>query len=114
LIEHRGVSPQEDPEIRFVYGGKQNLYESTQVFWSVENSDKQLRHIIWDERFGNWYEEAIAERQVFWEDQYGAETVASTLERFKAADKEIYERTMKEHEERISELAIRMGVPRCA
>ena len=72
LITHRFVSAEEDPESHFQFVGKQNLYESTQVFWSIE-SDKGIRKIVWDARIDHkWYDEQIVERQVRWEDQYGA------------------------------------------
>ena len=74
LISYRNVSTEDDPETRFVYAGKQNLYESTQVFWSIGTNDNRIRNITWDERrqYRDWYDEAIAERQVRWEDPYGS------------------------------------------
>jgi len=40
------------------------------------------------------------------EGEYGEENIRQTLERFHAADREVYEKTMKEHAERIESLKL--------
>lgn len=46
------------------------------------------------------------------EPEYGSENVRATLARFKAADEEIYNKTIKEHHERFNELSIESQLAR--
>jgi len=60
-----------------------------------------LDRIMQDERWHiEWVDKALESMQP----EYGRETIESTLRRFWEADREVYQRTMQEHEERVSAL----------
>ena len=51
-----------------------------------------------DER---WHVQWVRDALTGMEDKYGKETIAETLRRYKEADREVYARTLAEHEERL-------------
>lgn len=53
-----------------------------------------------------WHIEWVAEALKNMEADYGKEYIDSTLERFRAADREVYAKTMAEHAERIEALKL--------
>ncbi len=57
-----------------------------------------------------WHIQWIHDALKGMEGEYGADTIRTTLERFHAADREVYQKTMAEHAERIE--ALRLGRPR--
>jgi bacterioferritin (cytochrome b1) len=66
----------------------------------TEIRDTLLR-IMQDEQ---WHIEWIREALQTLEPEFGADNIAQTIERFRAADEEVYQKTLIEHEQRISEL----------
>ena len=54
--------------------------------------------IMQDER---WHVQWVRDALTGMEDKYGKETIAETLRRYKEADREVYARTLAEHEERL-------------
>jgi rubrerythrin len=60
-----------------------------------------LKRIMEDEK---WHIQWIKEALHSLEPKYGADTVASTLRRFKEADKAVYHQTMSEQEERVKDI----------
>lgn len=60
-----------------------------------------IERIVEDEKWHiRWIRDALREM----EPEYGKETIGETIERFLAADREVYEKTILEHEERVREL----------
>lgn len=63
-----------------------------------------IERIVEDEKWHiRWIRDALKEM----EPTYGQETIATTIERFLEADREVYEKTVREHEERVRELLSR-------
>ncbi len=60
-----------------------------------------LERILRDER---WHLEWVSNALRGLEGEYGTEEVRSTLRRFEAADREVYETTIREHGERVAHL----------
>jgi len=60
-----------------------------------------LERIIQDER---WHIQWVGEALVALESEYGREEIRAALERFRAADKEVYRQTVAEHEQRLKDL----------
>ena len=56
-----------------------------------------------------WHIQWIRDALRGMENEYGAQSIKDTLERFHAADREVYEKTMQEHAERIE--ALHLGRP---
>ena len=54
-----------------------------------------------DER---WHLEWVRKALVSLEPEYGREEIQATIRRFREADREVYERAMQEHAERLSAL----------
>lgn len=64
---------------------------------------RTLATIMQDERWHiRWIREALAGM----ESEYGADGIRDTLRRYTLADREVYRRTAREHEERIRELRL--------
>jgi len=62
---------------------------------------RTLEKIMQDELWHlSWVKQALETM----EPEYGRETIEKTIERFRAADREVYANTMKEHEERLRAL----------
>lgn len=60
-----------------------------------------LRKIMEDEKWHiQWIQKALQDQ----EPEYGKETVEATLKRYAEADKEIFARTLQEHEQRIEDM----------
>jgi hypothetical protein len=51
-----------------------------------------------DER---WHVQWVRDALTGMEERYGRDTIAETLRRFKEADREVYAKTLAEHEERL-------------
>jgi len=64
---------------------------------------KTLQLIMDDER---WHLQWIREALVSLEEQYGADEIKQTLKRFTNADREVYQKTVSEHNERIDQLRL--------
>ncbi len=63
-----------------------------------------IERIVQDEKWHiRWIRDALREM----EPEYGKETIDDTIERFLQADREVYEKTILEHEERVKELDAR-------
>jgi len=62
-----------------------------------------IARIMEDEK---WHIEWIGDALKRMESDYGAAEIAATLARFRDADREVYSRTMREHEERLQHLAL--------
>lgn len=74
----------------------------------VEGIDDVVRQtierIVEDEK---WHIRWIRDALKSMEPEYGKETIDDTIERFLQADREVYEKTVLEHEERVKELVAR-------
>jgi bacterioferritin (cytochrome b1) len=57
-----------------------------------------IERIMADER---WHVQWVRDALAGMEDRYGKGTIAETLQRFKEADREVYAKTLAEHEERL-------------
>jgi bacterioferritin (cytochrome b1) len=57
-----------------------------------------IDRIMQDER---WHVQWVRDALTGMEDRYGKDTIAETLRRFKEADREVYAKTLAEHEERL-------------
>ncbi len=63
--------------------------------------ESTLRTIMEDEKWHiQWIRDALRDAETRW----GADTIAATIQRFRDADREVYAKTMQEHEERIGAL----------
>lgn len=60
-----------------------------------------IDRIVEDEK---WHIRWIRDALKGMESEYGKDTIDSTIERFLQADREVYEHTIREHEERVGEL----------
>jgi rubrerythrin len=63
-----------------------------------------LNRIMQDEK---WHIEWVRDALVSLEPEYGAEHIARTIERYAAADRHVYERTLDEHSGRLKDLIAR-------
>ena len=62
---------------------------------------RTLERIVEDEK---WHIRWIRDALKTMEPEYGKDTIDATIERFLQADREVYEKTVLEHEERVKEL----------
>ena len=60
-----------------------------------------IDRIVEDEK---WHIKWIRDALKGMESEYGKDTIDDTIERFLEADREVYEKTVREHEERVREL----------
>lgn len=66
-----------------------------------------LKRIMEDEKWHiQWIQQALEDM----EPEYGKDTIANTLRRYAEADREIYARTLAEHEQRIEDMFLRKKI----
>ena len=63
-----------------------------------------IDRIVEDEK---WHIKWIRDALKGMEPEYGKDTIDSTMERFLQADRQVYEKTVREHEERVRELLVK-------
>lgn len=63
-----------------------------------------LERIVKDEK---WHLQWVSSALDAMEAEYGRETIDSTIERYLVADREVYEKTVNEHEQRINAMLVR-------
>jgi rubrerythrin len=79
-----------------------NQYATHSRIEGINHMVKQtIERIVEDEK---WHIRWIRDALKTMESEYGKQTIDDTIERFLQADREVYEKTILEHEERVREL----------